>query len=93
MTEIYPKELVLVPEEGDGKSTHFLDLNIVIKDGFISTSIYDKRDSFDFPIVNFPFLNSNISKKLEMVFLLVNESDMLEPVHIYKISLLAHSLL
>ena len=64
MSQIYPKELVLVPEEGDGKSTHFLDLNIVINDGFISTSIYDKRDSFDFPIVNFPFLNSNIPKKI-----------------------------
>ena len=44
----------------DGQSTHFLDLNIDIRDGFISTSIYDKRDSFDFPIVNFPFLNGNI---------------------------------
>ena len=63
MTDIYPQELVLVPDDNDGKSTQFLDLNISIKDHFISTSIYDKRDSFDFPIVNFPFLNSNIFAK------------------------------
>ena len=63
MSEIYPEELILFPEDGDGQSTHFLDLNIDIRDGFISTSIYDKRDSFDFPIVNFPFLNGNIPKQ------------------------------
>ena len=63
MSEIYPEELILIPEDGDGQSTHFLDLNIDIRDGFISTSIYDKRDSFDFPIVNFPFLNGNIPKQ------------------------------
>ena len=26
----------------------------------LTTKIYDKRDDFDFPIVNFPFLMSNI---------------------------------
>ena len=64
MTEIYPKELILVPDDNDGQSTSFLDLNISIKDGVISTSIYEKRDSFDFPIVNFPFLDGNIPKQI-----------------------------
>ena len=32
MSQIYPKELGLVPEEGDGLTTHFLDLNIDIYD-------------------------------------------------------------
>ena len=64
MTDIYPEELVLVPDDSDGTSTPFLDLNISIKDGFISTSIYDKRDSFGFPIVNFPFLDGNIPKQI-----------------------------
>ncbi len=63
MTEIYPKELILVPDESDGLSCPFLDLQIVIKDHIISTSIYDKRDSFDFPIVNFPTLTGNIPLK------------------------------
>ena len=37
-----------------------LDLQVTITDSIISTSIYDKRDTFDFPIVNFPNLSGNI---------------------------------
>ena len=33
----------------------FLDLFLCISDGFVKTKIYDKRDYFDFDIVNFPF--------------------------------------
>ena len=33
----------------------FLDLHLSISDGFVNTKIYDKRDDFDFDIVNFPF--------------------------------------
>lgn len=60
MTEIYPKELVLVPDNGDGQSSPFLDMELTITDGVISTKIFDKRDAFDFPIVNFPTLTGNI---------------------------------
>lgn len=63
MTEIYPKELILVPDDSDGMSAPFLDLQIDIKDHIISTSIFDKRDGFDFPIVNFPTLSGNIPCK------------------------------
>ena len=63
MTDIYPKELVLVPDDTDGKSCPFLDLQVTITDATISTSIYDKRDAYDFPIVNFPTLTGNIPKK------------------------------
>ena len=63
MGEIYPKELVLVPDGSDGLSTSFLDLNLVIKDGVVSTSIFNKRDEFDFKIVNFPNLSGNIPLK------------------------------
>ena len=39
----------------------YLDLTFTIeKDGRLSTKLYDKRDDFDFHIVNFPFLSSNI---------------------------------
>ena len=34
----------------------FLDLNLCISNGTVSTKIYDKWDDFDFDIVNFPFL-------------------------------------
>ena len=64
MSEIYPPELKLVPDDSDGKTAPFLDLKVnVEKDGIISTSIFDKRDDFDFPIINFPTLNGNIPHK------------------------------
>lgn len=64
MSDIYPKELILVPDDSNGKTAPFLDLNIIIEKGnIISTSIFDKRDNFDFPIVNFPTLNGNIPHK------------------------------
>ena len=31
-----------------------------ISNGFVSSKIYDKRDDFDFDIVNFPFLNGDV---------------------------------
>ncbi|MEW8543327.1 MAG: hypothetical protein AB2693_07300 [Candidatus Thiodiazotropha sp.] len=37
-----------------------MDLNLSISDGFVSTKIYDKRDDFDFDIVNFPFLDVDV---------------------------------
>ena len=64
MSDIYPKELVLVPDDTDGQACPFLDLQVVITDNIISTSIYDKRDAFDFPIVNFPTLTGNIPQKI-----------------------------
>ena len=33
-----------------------------ISDGFVKTEIYDKRDDFDFDIVNFQFLDSYIPR-------------------------------
>jgi hypothetical protein len=34
---------------------------LAYSNGRLATSLYDKRDEFDFAIVNFPFLCSNIS--------------------------------
>ena len=42
-------------------SASYLDLLLSIgRDGQLHTSIYDKRDDFNFHITNFPFLSSNI---------------------------------
>ena len=42
-------------------STSYLDLLLSIgSDGQLHTSIYDKRDDFNFHITNFAFLSSNI---------------------------------
>ena len=40
----------------------FLDLHLIISNGFVSSKIYDKRDDFDFDIVNFPFLDGDVPR-------------------------------
>ena len=61
LKEIYPSQLTV---EKANKSDHladYLDLTFIIDSGGkLSTRLYDKRDDFDFHIVNFPFLFSNI---------------------------------
>ena len=37
----------------------FLDLHLYVANGFVSSKIYDKRDDFDFDIVNVPFLDAD----------------------------------
>ena len=38
----------------------FLDLHLSISNDIVSTKIYDKRDDFDFEIINFPFLDGDV---------------------------------
>ena len=40
----------------------FLDLHLSLSDAFVQTKIYDKRDDFDFDIVNFPFLDGAVPR-------------------------------
>ena len=40
----------------------FLDLHLSISDGFVQTKISDKRDDFDFDIVNFPLLDGDVPR-------------------------------
>ena len=40
-----------------------MDLNLCISNGTVSTEIYDKRDDFDFDIVNFPFLDGDVPRR------------------------------
>ena len=44
------------------KETSFLDLNINVIGSDIHTSVYDKRDDFGFPIVNFPWLSGDVPR-------------------------------
>ena len=43
--------------------TVHLDLNLTLTDGVITTSVFDKRDTFNFQIVNFPNLSGNIPSR------------------------------
>ena len=47
----------------DDQQVHFLDLDILIVGKGFSYRIYDKRDNFDFPIVNYPDLSGNIPSR------------------------------
>ena len=40
----------------------FMDLHLSIADGFVKANNYDKRDYFDFYIVNFTFLDGEVSR-------------------------------
>ena len=40
-----------------------MDLNLCISNGKVSTKIYDKRDNYDFDIVNFPFLDGDVPQR------------------------------
>jgi hypothetical protein len=58
---IYPDELEIKDTTESDKSASYLDiLRNIDSNGRQTTSLYDKRDDFDFAIVNFPFLCSNI---------------------------------
>ena len=46
-----------------GSSTLTTHVLITINNGQYVTAVYDKRDSFNFSIVNFPYLSSNIPSK------------------------------
>ena len=57
VNQIYPPELQLNKANTSDTETPFLDLHLCISNAFVSSKIYDKRDDFDFDIVNFPFLD------------------------------------
>ena len=58
---VYPAELQLNKANSSDTEAMFLDLNLSISNGTISTKIYDKRDDFD--IVNFPFLDGDVPRR------------------------------
>ena len=60
--DIYPAELQLNKANTSDKETSFLDLNIKVIGSDIHTSVYDKRDDFGFPIVNFPWLSGDVPR-------------------------------
>ena len=53
-SQMYPSELQLNKVNTSNKEAAFLDLHLSIFNDIVSTQIYDKRDGFDFEIVNYP---------------------------------------
>ena len=62
VSQIYPSELKLIKANTSDTKAAFLDLHFSISNDIVSTKIYDKRDDFDFEIVNFPFLDGDVPR-------------------------------
>ena len=60
--QIYPTELQLNKANSSATEAPFLDLNLSITNSVVSSKIYDKRDDFNFEIVNFPFLDGDVPR-------------------------------
>ena len=55
VSQLYPSELQLNKANTSETDAAFSDLHVSISNDIVSTKNYDKRDDFDFEIVNFPF--------------------------------------
>ena len=64
VNQIYPPELQLNKVNISDTEASFLDLHLSVANGFVSSKIYDKRDDFDFDIVNFPFLDGDVPRRV-----------------------------
>ena len=68
--QIYPTELQLNRANSFDTEAPFLDLNLSITNGIVSSKIYDKQDDFNFEIVNFPFLDGDVYYKVVVRFII-----------------------
>ena len=55
IVNLYPPELQLNKANTSDNEAPFLDLQLSVCNGFVSSKVCDKRNDFDFDIVNFPF--------------------------------------
>ena len=62
VSQIYPSELKLNKANTYDTEAAFSDLHLFISNDIVSTQIYDKRDDFDFEIVDFPFLDCDVPR-------------------------------
>ena len=58
VNHIYPSELQLNKAYVSDTEASFFGLHFL--DGFVKTKMFDKRDDFDFDILNIPFLDSDV---------------------------------
>ena len=58
--QIYPTELQLNKANSSDTEAPFLNLNLSITNGVVSSTIYDKRNDFNFESVNVPLLDGDV---------------------------------
>ena len=61
VSQIYPSALHLNKDNTSDTEAAFLDLHLSTSNDIVSTKIYDKRDDFDFEIVN-QFLHGDVPR-------------------------------
>ena len=66
--QIYPTELQLIKANPSDTEAPFMDLDLFITNGIVSTKIYDKQDEFNFEIVNLHFLIEMFLAPLPIVY-------------------------
>ena len=76
--QIYPTELQLNKANSSDTEAPFLDLNLTITNGIVSSKIYDKWADFKFEIVNFHFLMQMFLALLPMVYIFLSLFVLLE---------------
>ena len=90
VSQLYPSELQLNKANASDTEAAFLDLHLSISNDILSTKIYDKRDDFDFEIVNFPFLDGDVPRSIHpMESISLNSFVLLEPLAMLLTSTLA----
>ena len=60
--QIYPTELQLNKANYSDSEAPFLDLDLPITNGIVSSKIYEKRDDFNFEIINLPFFDGDVPR-------------------------------
>ena len=60
--QIYPTGLQLNKADSSDTKAPFLDLDSSITNCIVSSKIYDKRDDFNFEVVNVPFLDGDVPR-------------------------------
>ena len=69
--QIYPSELPLNKANTSDTGAAILDIHLSISNDIVSTKIYDRRDDFDFEIVNFSFSDGDVRSTSYLVSRLI----------------------
>ena len=64
VSQKYPSESRLNKANTSDTKVAFLYLHLSISNDIVSTKIYEKRDDFDFKIVNSPFLDGDVPRSI-----------------------------
>ena len=62
--DIYPAELILDRNGMDDHNAVYLDIQVKIRNNTVQTSLYNKTDDFNFPVVSFTFPDSCVPSEL-----------------------------